>query len=341
MIATASPLTVTHRDPSRVSTASDIHALWPLSTDRHSPVSRSHTRAVRSSEHVTACVPLASTVTLLRRPAWPLSTCMHRPRTPSHTRAVRSCDAVTSSDVEPINSTDTTHPVWPSSTCMQTSSSRSQTHTVASSLTVAARQPSAEMATSSTRPSWSPPWPSRICSHEPSASAHTRTVPSSDAVTQRRPWRSITTALTRAAWPLSTWRTWPLSRSQMQQLPSRLATAASCPSGATATSVSGLSRASCITKSPTFMSHTCAVPSSETVMTSRPLGLITTRRTGPLCPRSVMRCSPPACSSVADRGIRCTTLMPARVCKPSRGDFLGRGGRPSIPAFPRARAWLP
>mmetsp|Transcript_33288 Transcript_33288/g.73614 ORF Transcript_33288/g.73614 Transcript_33288/m.73614 type:complete len:261 (+) Transcript_33288:2458-3240(+) len=142
---------------------------------------------------------------------------------------------------------------------------------------------------------------------------HTRTVRSLEAVTQRMPWRSIATALTLSVCPLSTCLTLPDARSQMQQCPSSLATTHSWPSGATATSVSGRSLASCITQSPMFMSHTCAVPSSETVMMSWPVGEMTTLRTGPLWPRSVMRCSPPACCSVAVRGIRCTTSTPAAI----------------------------
>mmetsp|Transcript_7408 Transcript_7408/g.19761 ORF Transcript_7408/g.19761 Transcript_7408/m.19761 type:complete len:214 (-) Transcript_7408:1297-1938(-) len=212
--------------------------------------------------------------------------------------------------VLPMKLTLTTQPLCPSSTCAQTSSSRSQTRHVKSSDAVAAMVPSKLMATSNTlpRPPPATPCPCSSCSHVPSAKDHTRPVLSSLTVTHRRPCLSIATALTLAWWPSSTCLIWPVSRSHKQQCPSWLAIQHRLPPGATSTSTRGTSRASCMTQSPTFMSHTCAAPSSEIVITSWPLGLMTTFLIGMVWLRRVILCKPPACCREAVRGSRCTSV---------------------------------
>ena len=101
----------------------------------------SQTRAVPSSEAVTACLPSGLNAAELIGPPWPFSSTNVPPET-SHTRAVRSLDVVRMCDPSGLNAAEVTGPAWPCNTEIGWPVPASQTRAVPSWDAVTMREPS-------------------------------------------------------------------------------------------------------------------------------------------------------------------------------------------------------
>src|SRR2546425_915689 len=119
-----------------------------------SPVPRSHTLSVWSSEAETACFPSGVIATAKTPPLWPVRVRRSRPVARSHTLSVLSYEAETACFPSGVTATALTQPVWPVRVRRSRPVARCHTLSVSSSEAETACLPSGVTATALTTCVW-------------------------------------------------------------------------------------------------------------------------------------------------------------------------------------------